>query len=270
MNNKNHTLVVLGDLFDRGPETVELYNYLMTIPKERLILVKGNHEFLFKELTRKRFPDIYDFSNGTVRTFCSIARIPEENLKWSVDNEEPELWWNQVVDIVSTSKITAFVNDKSRWVNYLEIGPYVMVHSFIPLRLSDRYLMYRNYPSYYWSEEWLEFREEWRNATDYEWEDATWGCPWKLYLLGNFKEEELKGKRLICGHWHTGGPRGFYEGLKGEYGNKKSCLYYSHGIIGLDGGVQFNKSRTKLLHQQNVLIIDEDFKCYDKNQKELK
>jgi len=74
------TIVVCGDIFDRGDETVKVYTYLKSIPKKRCILIKGNHESLYKELLNKTFPDKYDFSNGTVRAFCNIAGIDEEKL----------------------------------------------------------------------------------------------------------------------------------------------------------------------------------------------
>lgn len=78
--NKNHTLIVCGDVFDRGYETIEVYKFLKSIPKKRCILVKGNHESLYFELLEKYFPDRHDFSNGTVRTFCNIAGMDEKQL----------------------------------------------------------------------------------------------------------------------------------------------------------------------------------------------
>lgn len=71
--NKNHTLVVLGDIFDRGDETVAVYNFLKLIPPERLVLVKGNHDYLLDELLAKKLPDYHDYSNGTVKTCCHMA-----------------------------------------------------------------------------------------------------------------------------------------------------------------------------------------------------
>ena len=42
-------------------------------------------------------------------------------------------------------------------------------------------------------------REDWRNATPAEWDDANWGCPWKYEQRGLNKT----GKAIVCGHWHT-------------------------------------------------------------------
>lgn len=88
--NKDHTLIVCGDIFDRGQKTVEVFNYLKKIPRKRRILVRGNHEDLFEELLEKSFPDKHDFSNGTVRTFCAIANVKE----WYID---PHFWYKQAV-----------------------------------------------------------------------------------------------------------------------------------------------------------------------------
>ena len=71
--NPNHTLIVCGDIFDRGDKSVEVYKFLKSIPKKRCILIRGNHEQLYFQLLNKKYPESHDFSNGTVRTFCQIA-----------------------------------------------------------------------------------------------------------------------------------------------------------------------------------------------------
>ena len=87
MNNPEHILVVLGDVFDRGYQSLEVYAFLtIALSEDRVILVRGNHELLYLDLLRKKFPDSYDFSNGTVRTFCQIARMEEQLL-------EPHYWY---------------------------------------------------------------------------------------------------------------------------------------------------------------------------------
>ena len=54
--NKSHILCVLGDVFDRGPETLKVYNFLKQLSSDQLILIRGNHEDLYEELLEKRFP----------------------------------------------------------------------------------------------------------------------------------------------------------------------------------------------------------------------
>ena len=48
--NQNHTLIVLGDILDRGTQPKETLDFLMAVPKDNLIMVKGNHEYLLENL----------------------------------------------------------------------------------------------------------------------------------------------------------------------------------------------------------------------------
>ena len=45
-DNKNHIFVSLGDLLDRGPDAVKCLEFVNSLPVERKILIKGNHERL--------------------------------------------------------------------------------------------------------------------------------------------------------------------------------------------------------------------------------
>ena len=47
--NQDHTLVLLGDAFDRGPETIELANFLLSLYGQGLLVyIRGNHEDLLE------------------------------------------------------------------------------------------------------------------------------------------------------------------------------------------------------------------------------
>ena len=48
--NPDHILIVCGDIFDRGPDSVKVYNFLKSLPRDRRILIRGNHEFLLRDL----------------------------------------------------------------------------------------------------------------------------------------------------------------------------------------------------------------------------
>ena len=79
-NNKDHFLILCGDCLDRGTQSVEVIKFLKQLPKDRRVFIRGNHEYLFADLLDKRFPESYDFSNGTVRSFCHLARMEEKVL----------------------------------------------------------------------------------------------------------------------------------------------------------------------------------------------
>ena len=268
--NKNHTLIVCGDIFDRGNEAVEVYKYLKSIPKSRCILVKGNHESLYKELLTKTFPDKYDFSNGTVRAFCNIADIDEEKLSryyWleqdlSLDYEQIEerlySTWNYIRDTVAKHEITAWLDSK-QWVNYYELDKYIFVHSFIPLKVRDEWkdinpfkLRLRSFC--------YEYNPTWRDAPDDDWEIARWGDPIENYACGYFDPEAVNGKVLVVGHWHTSD---FYKRLEKIVTDTQE-IYYSKNLIAIDGGVKYD-AWLGYFHPQNVLVIDDsDFNvCYN-------
>ena len=44
-HNQDHILVVLGDIFDRGYETLEVYKFLKSLPQERCILIYSQRDF---------------------------------------------------------------------------------------------------------------------------------------------------------------------------------------------------------------------------------
>lgn len=266
--NKNHTLIVCGDAFDRGSETVELYKYLTSIPKKRCILIKGNHELLYEELLEKSFPESHDFSNHTVDTFCQIAGYDLEILTpkyWrkfdDVPHERIRQAWQEILTEVKQSPITAWLQS-DRWKYWHEVGNYIFVHSFIPLKNLD------HMPAYYIYNRKFEYFKDWREtANNFELEDATWGCPYQEYIDGYFKEEAAKGKVLVCGHWVV---TDFRQHINNKWSDDTS-IYKFENIIALDCGVWKYRDTKAYYHPQNVLVIDDkDFKCYDQYGIELK
>ena len=267
--NKDHTLIVCGDVFDRGSETVELYKFLTSIPKKRCILIKGNHELLYEELLEKSFPESHDFSNHTVDTFCQIAGYSPEILTpkyWrdlgDVPYERIQQAWQEIITEVKQSPITAWLQS-DRWKYWHEVGNYIFVHSFIPLKNLDRM------PAYYTYNRKFEYFKDWRKtANNFELEDATWGCPYQQYLDGHFKEEAANGKVLVCGHWAV---TDFRQHINNKW-SEDTGIYKFENIIGLDCGVWQYRDTKAYYHPQNVLVIDDkDFnKCYDQYGMELK
>ena len=258
--NSNHILIVLGDIFDRGGQPKGIYQFLKSFPAKRLILIRGNHEYLLLELVKRGYPLEHDEHNGTYQTLIDLYKDPYETQKEFLLNnrdtyENSELYavsfhiYQQAVKDLYTNdtikEIVRWIKSK-KWKNYYELGPYIFVHAFIPLK--DRINPYLdNNGNYY---------DLWRDEKDKQlWEDATWGCPYKLYLHGCFDPELKKGKILVCGHWHTSS---FYNELL--YKNdktkqldvkKENPIFISEmfpGLIGLD-------TCTALTKKVNVLVI---------------
>ena len=261
--NKNHTLIVVGDVFDRGDKTVELYKFLSSIPKKRCILIRGNHEYLAFDLIKKQYPESHDFSNHTVDTFCHIAHRDISDLY------NGDVSWKEITDYVRSSKIWKWLNSK-QWVDYYELGPYIFTHSFIPVMAKEEYRKYYYYMgAYNMSAECCEYNPDWRIAGNYDFEESTWGDPIAYYKAGLFEEEAKKGKILVVGHWHVSDFWWRLAHIK-SYEAPISDIYYSEHLIGLDCGV-FRKSGGGYYHPQNVLVIDDkDFSsCYDQHRHKL-
>ncbi len=234
VDNPEHVLVIAGDLFDRGPKTVELFNYLMSIPEGRLVLIEGNHELLFRSLVNKAIPHDYDFSNGTVQSFCHIAGVPYDDvLSWYCsayygfdDETESGNVWDRVRRKVKRSAIGRFALRESNFKKFFEIGDYIIVHAFIPA-VPDGL--------------------DWRTDKNADWEKAEWDCPYALYDSGKFKREMAIGKTLICGHWHASDFHSHYEGAPymGDF-----TPYCGRHLIALDACT----AHTKMC---NVIVIDD-------------
>lgn len=291
IRNPNHILISLGDIFDRGSEALRVYKFLKSIPKYRRILVKGNHTDLYLELLNQDYPSGRDFHNHTVDTFCQIAGKPtitinDEEYKteqWLkdgyyyysgtyFDREEiaPEckkFWQEEILPVVQAHEITKWIQSKE-WKDYFELGKYIFVHSFIPVKIKEGFEGVKWYDL---KPKVTEYDPDWRESSAFY--EARWGCPYAYFRAGHFNEEIKKGKVLVCGHWFTGD---FYAELAHDY-RFMDCpapIYYDEHLIALDGGcfqkMNYVTLKTFLIHPQNVLIIREDGKCCDRFQDELK
>jgi len=269
--NKDHTLIVCGDVFDRGPDAIGVYEYLSSIPKRRRVLIKGNHEELFLKLLDKPAPDDYDFSNHTVDTFCQIARSVDPGFEFDCCEDwfEPLSYscmygvgddgdwlsalkrqWRAVADAVRGHPITRWLKS-GEWLDYYEMGRFVFVHSFIPVR--ERGLAGMGEPG--WGPRPM---EGWRTeATPRDWSEARWGCPWSQYADGLFDREAEAGKTLVCGHWHVSD---FWSNLAGD-NSLRTSVYYSEHLIGLDCGCWKMRLTGEYYHPTNVMVIDGG-ECY--------
>ena len=269
--NTNDCLVILGDIFDRGPETAELLNFIRSIPKENRILIRGNHEYLLKTIVKKFYPESHDWSNGTVRTCIDLylSRHPYSKFRkeikqialdrvgaygYYIMQSDSQIynfilrhalsleWWNLIAKDIKKSGIIEWIFESVEWVNYFELDKYIFVHSFIPLKNID------GLPSWYINDRSLEYFKDWRKtATEQEWLDATWGCPYKQFDAEYFSQELETDKILVCGHWHAADFHKNYEHITA----RDDSAYVGKNLIALD-------ACTVLSGFCNVMTIDED------------
>lgn len=221
-HNKEHFLITCGDHFDRGFESEQVMNYLMSL--ERWIGIKGNHEELLLDCVNRGYWYGHDKTNGTFQTICNLA---------------PNAQTFEVACSVVKERTKDFIN---KLVDYFETEKYIFVHSCIPLMIEN------DYPKYYTREREYHFDSDWRNATNKEWEQARWGNPFKIFE----KELNQTGKTIVFGHWHCSTGWAKAEN-RSEFGkDAKFEPYYGDGFISID-------ACTAHSGKVNVLVLEDEF-----------
>ena len=220
-NKYAHKLITCGDLFDRKDESIEVLRFVMRMVEEdKIILVKGNHDLLLEELCLRGFPYSYDKSNGTVKTVQDISG------KHSLQE------FQEACDI-TYNKLS---NYRKLLVNYFETKNHIFVHSWIVVNKVgiDNY----------------EYREDWRKATDQEWEAAMWGNCINMALDGLNKT----GKTIVMGHYHCSyGHLYDSDGEISEFGEDAIWEpWYHDNCIAID-------RCTSYTGEVNVLVIEDEF-----------
>lgn len=182
IKDDSHIIILCGDAFDRGDESVEMFDFLKYMSsKKRLIYIKGNHEDLllscYNELISNNGEiesDSVHYHNGTYKTVCDLCGI---NYNYYLE-----------VDLVKEriSPLIDFIDNNC--VDYYEIGDKIFTHGWIPCgyRYLNRYAKeYKFYPN-------------WRKASAEDWEFARWINGMEAAKNGVVEPE----KTIVCGHWH--------------------------------------------------------------------
>lgn len=207
INNPEHKLIICGDLFDRGVEPKELIDFLLSIPEDRLILIKGNHEDLLfqllKQLKNKEKISYYHLSNGTLNTISYLTDNNSYDLELGLFNYQEDIEC-RLKDAFKLLK---------RAVNYCEIGDYIFVHGWIPLR---------SYGYHY------KYDKNWRKASNERWKLSRWFNG--IDMVEKFSE---LNKTIVCGHWHCS--YGWHKKYPDKYGAMDNFeIFKDKGIIALD------------------------------------
>lgn len=207
INNENHYLIICGDVFDRGPDAVKLLNYLLKIPEERLILVRGNHEDLLENCLNQLEARVnisqHHWFNGTLDTIDQLTGVSKYDLVCGIYDYK-----------VIKRRLKKYFKLMSRAVDYFEDKNIICVHGWIPTTNNGIYYAYD---------------ENWRNASRSAWEKARWYNGMDMAYNGIIEPN----KTIICGHWHTGYGHYHYKAV-GFTEHDCSDIYFDKGIIALD------------------------------------
>lgn len=229
IKNKEHILIVCGDLFDRGEEAVECYKFVKKLSKQkRLIYIKGNHEDLLFDCVEelKKYDGCassHHYSNGTVNT---VVQFMKENIL------------DEVLEFI-----------KKNTVDYYELGKYIFVHSYIPTT-NNKKVPYLSEGITY------KYNPEWRKASKEEWENARWGNPFEIYNQSVYEKDKI----IVCGHFHTSWahyniehsiPKEFPDRKDEENFEKAFKPIYFDNLIGIDACTEYSGII-------NILVLDNE------------
>lgn len=232
-DNPDHTLVVLGDLLDRGPQPLECLNFVNSL--SRKILIRGNHEDLLENCLMIDECKAHDYKNGTASTILDLSGV----------------FWG-TSDIYSSEQLFQRARENKAWqqyrdslVDYAEVGDNIFVHGWIPCSSSDENMYHARKVKF-------TFDENWRQGN---WNKARWINGMDAWQQGIRVED----KTIYCGHWHTSWGHHFIEGTSVEWPNKRSTNinhrvadfspFIKEGIVALD-------ACTVISHEINCFILE--------------
>lgn len=122
INNDDHILVICGDAFDRGEQSKQLFNFLVSLQKyNRLIYVRGNHEDLLldciQEIKSGKAISLHHYTNGTMKTISQFCNINLYDLALGV------MTYKDIQNDLSL--LLTFINSST---DYYELDDYLFVH----------------------------------------------------------------------------------------------------------------------------------------------
>lgn len=164
LDNPEHKIILCGDLFDRGNQPKEIIEFVLK-HKDKVILIRGNHEDLMEQMIERNSSDYGDLCNGTAQTIVDL--YPE--------------WQISEFDLKKIANLTKLQEVLDMCVDYYETTHYIFVHGWIPI-IENCYF----------------YDSDWRTARKERWEKARWSNPVEMYRYEIYEPN----KTIVCGHWH--------------------------------------------------------------------
>lgn len=101
--NEEHCIISLGDNFDRGKQNYKVFRFLSNFPKERKVLIKGNHEVLLEEMVRRFDVMPHDIANGTKDAYLEFRReLNDRFIQEVIDFMKPMPFYHEINDLIFT------------------------------------------------------------------------------------------------------------------------------------------------------------------------
>lgn len=233
-NNNEHMLVVCGDIFDRGDESLQVYHYLKDLTdKGKAIVLKGNHEpFFINWLKGDNLPFNY-LRNGMSHTVDSFLERTDAFVSYCLIDKNCELSQSAFEDFSEIARKEILENEPELldWLEnlpyYYETEHFIFTHASIDTDVED---WHKPYCEYYGYRDW----------------DA---CIWDD---GSFFGLPIRNtdKTIVIGHFDTGHLRELH-GI-GNCNDHSILTRNDNKVIALD-------ACTILTKEVNVLVVDDTF-----------
>ena len=229
-SNPNHIFVSLGDLFDRGDKACDCLRFVNSLPSDRKILIRGNHENCMDDVFVRGYFKSYDLHNKTNETIEQFYR--ENNPNSDLTFVEDMIPW--VRDWGEYKKY------ESSLVYYYIKGDNIFVHGWVPY--------------------WCRTIADIKRADWIDWWDSVWDNGANCWKNGNIlKTSNRKDARIItvfCGHVHS-----FYSNYK--YHNSGKIVQTEDGVDitridnspFIDSGIVCLDSFTETSGMVNVFVL---------------
>ena len=239
-NNKDHLLIVCGDIFDRGTESKELYSFLRELQEEgKAIILRGNHDNMFIDFLKGNdcwFNFIYNGMRSTFDSFLERTASFESFIVLDLGLDMTKL------DDDQFDKLWVSYRDKARktilsenegildWFlslpDFYETKNYIFTHASIDTDADD-----------------------WHNPEFSRYSYISWdACHWDD---GSFFGKDLKNvdKTVVVGHYHT-------DGIREKY---NLDLDGTNSILTRDDGrIVYIDTCTPITKRVNVLTIENE------------
>ena len=236
-NRDDQCFVSLGDLCDRGPDTVKCLQFVNALPDNRKILIRGNHEDLMELAICRHIFYAHDIHNGTVKSAEHIATHEGVAIKEHGLSEEDDM---EILEAVKNSEL--WNNYIKSTVNFSEVGNNIFVHGWIPCErvIEEDSMGFLRTVEY-------KKKDKWRSDAS-NWAEARWINGMEAWSLG----AKIQGKTIWCGHWHTswGHAHLHHEGVEFPKNGEKAHFspFVDKGIVAIDACTAFsNKVNCKVL-----------------------
>lgn len=226
-NNDNHLLIVLGDIFDRGMKSKEIFEWLYDLSiNKKAIVIKGNHEEMlisFLNSNQNFNQGFYNF--GMRETIISFCGEDYDFIKFSEKQYDNGAFvdWDDCFSkfrIEITKVITTKYPSLLKWLEslpyYYETDNYIFTHASIDTTIID-----------------------WKNS---DWKQEVWDN-------GSFIIKDcnnIGNKKIIVGHYSTDDLRKQHNIDIAHIGNFFP-LYYKNKVF-IDSNVIESK-------KMNVIIL---------------